>query len=552
MNRYSVLLIVLLMSLPIFSQIEGTTERPTNVQDHTDEFEIINLTINSFDSDFGVAYVGKDKILFSSTREDKDNRNKKWKGNGQRFLNFYVGDVDESGNVTSYESLKGNANTRYHESNAVYNKERTRVFFTRNSYYKNKKFLSTTREMKLSIYIADVDENGEWNNIVPFPYNSNEYSNGHPTLSLDGKTMYFTSNMPGTVGKTDIFKVAIKETGTFTLPENLGGNVNTPGREMFPFIAADGTLYFSSDYHEGMGKLDIFKTDSDELELAAIQNIGEPFNSRRDDFAFMLSANLNEGYFSSNRPNGKGDDDIYYFASNKLKPVVEEEPVPIVCNNTILGVITSAANSEVLSGSLVEILDMEGKTLYKIKVGEDGLFSYETPCSTKYLVKASKTLFINKEISVKTTDIAGEEVTVNIALTPEVIKERGKIIIDIESIYFDYDSYKITNRAAIELEKVIAFMHKYPKVIVEGGSHTDCRGSNEYNMKLAEGRAQSTVHFIRNYGGIDSSRIYAKGYGETQPVNRCVDNAKPKCTEREHSLNRRTEFVLVNPDVLEE
>ena len=552
MNRYSVLLIVLLMSLPIFSQIEGTTERPTNVPDHTDEFEIINLTINSFDSDFGVAYIGKDKILFSSTREDKDNRNKKWKGNGQRFLNFYVGDVDESGNVTSYESLKGKANTRYHESNAVYNKERTRVYFTRNSYYKNKKFLSTTREMKLSIYIADVDENGEWNNIVPFPYNSNEYSNGHPTLSLDGKTMYFTSNMPGTVGKTDIFKVAIKETGTFTLPENLGGNVNTPGREMFPFIAADGTLYFSSDYHEGMGKLDIFKTDSDELELAAIQNIGEPFNSRRDDFAFMLSANLNEGYFSSNRPNGKGDDDIYYFASNKLQPVVEEEPIPIVCNNTILGVITSATNNELLSGSLVEILDMEGKTLYKIKVGEDGLFSYETPCSTKYLVKASKTLFINKEISVKTTDIAGEEVTVNIALTPEVIKERGKIIIDIESIYFDYDSYKITNRAAIELEKVIAFMHKYPKVIVEGGSHTDCRGSNEYNMKLAEGRAQSTVNFVRNYGGIDSSRIYAKGYGETQPVNRCVDNARPKCTEREHSLNRRTEFVLVNPDVLEE
>ncbi len=552
MNRYRTLLIILFMSLPVLSQIEGITERPINVPDHTDEFEITNLSVNSFDSDFGVTYFGKDKILFSSTREDNDNSDKKWKGNDQRFLNFYVGEVDDEGNVTTYESLKGKGNTRYHESSAAYNKERTRVYFTRNSFYKDKKFLSTTRIMKLSIYIADVDADGEWSNIVPFPYNSNEYSNGHPTLSLDGKTMYFTSDMPGTVGRTDIFKVDIKETGTFTLPENLGGNVNTPGKEMFPFIAADGTLYFSSDYHQGMGKLDIFKTDSDELELAAIQNIGLPFNSRRDDIAFVMNTNLLEGYFSSNRPNGRGDDDIYYFVSDKKVEEVVEEPIPIVCNNMIQGTITDISNGELLPGSLVEITDMKGITLYKVKVGEDGLFSYETPCSTEYVVKASKTLFMDKEIIIKTSDVVGQEIPANISLTPEVIKIQGKIVIDIESIYFEYDSYKITNRAAIELEKVIAFMHKYPAVIVEGGSHTDCRGSNPYNMTLSQGRAKSTVDFIRNYGGIEAKRIYAKGYGETQPVNRCVDNAKPRCTEKEHSLNRRTEFVLVNPEVLED
>jgi len=557
--KYKILSILLLFGLVIYSQAEGEDDdddKSKIIPDYSEAYTVSNLVINSFDSDFGVTYYGKDKILFSSSRKDDDNSSKKWKGNGQRFLNFYVGDLNKEGGteiVTSYSSLKGEGNTRFHESNATFNKEHTKVYFTRNNYYDDKRALSKNRQMKLSIYIADVDSEGNWYNIVPFPYNSKEYNNGHPTLSLDGKTMYFTSDMPGSIGKTDIFKVEIKETGTFTLPVNLGGNVNTPGREMFPFIAADGTLYFSSDHHKGVGKLDIFKTDSDELELAAIQNIGKPFNSRRDDFAFVLNNNMREGFFSSNRPKGRGDDDIYYFVSNKKQEIVKEEvKQDVVCKNTIKGVITDAADGAILVGSVVVISDMKGNTLYKAKVDTDGFFSYEADCDMKYTVLASKTLYMDNAKIVETSNIVGQNVTVNLGLTSEVIKRDGKIIIDIESIYFDYDSDKITKRASTELDKVIAFMYKYPKVIVEGGSHTDARGSAAYNMKLSQRRARSTVRYIIKNGAFDESRIFATGYGETQPVNRCKDGVIPRCSETEHALNRRTEFVVINPDALEE
>ena len=544
-------MLLLASSLVVFSQDPDDELESNNIPDYTEDYDLVNLSINSYDSDFGVAYFGKDKVIFSSTRKDSENSSKKWKGNNQRFLNFYMGELNEDGDVESYENLEGKGNSRFHESNAVFNKKRTKVYFTRNSYYQDKKILSRSRIMKLSIYIADVDEKGKWINIVPFPYNSEEYSNGHPTLSLDGKTMYFASDMPGSVGKTDIFKVDIKETGTFTLPVNLGGNVNTPGREMFPFIAADGTLYFSSDYHEGLGKLDIFKTDSDELELAAIQNIGEPFNTRRDDFSFVLNNNLREGFFSSNRPNGKGDDDIYYFESNKIFEVIEEIAEPeVVCENIIKGAVTDADSGEILPGSLVEIMDVKGNTLFKVKVGEDGYYEYDATCSTKYFVKGSKSLYITKEFLLETNSAVGQEMLADISLISEVVKRDGKIIIDIESIYFDYDSAEITPRAATELDKVIAFMDKYPKVIIEGGSHTDARGSNQYNMKLSQRRAKSTVGYIRFNGHFNEDRISARGYGETLLVNGCKDGVK--CQESEHALNRRTEFVLLNAEVLEE
>ncbi len=552
MKKNILLLFVLGLSILSFSQERDENENTHKIPDHSEEYKVSNLAINSIDSDFGASYYTKTEILFTSTRKDSDNSGKKWKGNNQRFLNFYVGEINDEGEVTSYESLKGEGNTRFHESNATFNRSYTKVYFTRNNFYQEKKGLSNKRIMKLSIYIADVDSQGKWHNIVPFPYNSEEYNNGHPTLSLDGKTMYFTSDMPGTVGKTDIFMVDIKDTGTFTVPLNLGGNVNTPGREMFPFIASDGTLYFSSDYHKGKGKLDIFKTDSDELELAAVQNIGEPFNSSRDDFAFVLNTNLLEGYFSSNRTQGKGDDDIYYFVSHKKKEiVVKEEPKIVVdCKNIIVGIITDNNDQNPISKSLVEIIDTEGNTVHKVKVGSDGRFKFEAKCSTTYIVKASKPLYLEKEITVFTTNFVGQEVDANISLVPEVKKRDGKIIIDIESIYFDFDDHHITPQAAVELDIVIAFMNKYPKVIIEGGSHTDSRGPASYNLKLSARRANSTVTYIKRNGQYDSTRISAHGYGETDLVNNCSDGVR--CSDDEHALNRRTEFVIKNPDILEE
>ena len=545
-----IVIVLFTFSLVSFAQEVDDTNSTKKIPNYSEDFEITNLSVNTIDSDFSVAYFRDNFIVFSSTREDESNRQKKWKGNNQRFLNFYKGEIDTNGDLISYENLTGEANSKFHESNAVFTKDYSKVYFTRNNFYLEKKGLSEKRKMKLAIYIADVDAAGKWHNIVPFPYNSKEYNNGHPTLSLDEKTMYFTSDMPGAIGKTDIFKVDITETGTFTVPVNLGGNVNTKGKEWYPFIAADGTLYFSSDYHDGLGKSDIFKTDSDELELAAIQNIGEPFNSNRDDFAFVLHDNLLEGYFSSNRPKGVGDDDIYYFRSNQKEEIVEEPEVEIICVNTIVGTVIDKSTNLPIAGSLVEIFNQKGDTLFSKKVRIDGKFYFETDCSATYIITANKSLYLDKEVIVTTTDVLDQEVDVTMDLTPEVVKRDGKIIIDIESIYFDFDDHRITPVAATELDKVIAFMDKYPKVIIEGGSHTDSRGRNAYNLALSKRRATSTVAYILRNGGYATSRIYAFGYGEEQLVNHCSNGVK--CSDIEHSLNRRTEFVIKNPSVLEE
>jgi outer membrane protein OmpA-like peptidoglycan-associated protein len=548
MRSLAVIIIGLFSLIGVHSQ-----DKDIVLAEREHEYKVRNVNFNTMDSDFGVTYYRDSMIIFSSTREYKDNSNKRWKGNGQRFLNFYIGKVEPNGDVKEFESVHGEGNTRYHEACATFSKDGKTVYFTRNNYYENKKGLSRDRKMKLAIYIADVSEDGSWHNIRPFPYNSEEYNNGHPTLSLDGKTMYFTSDMPGTVGGTDIFMVEITESGDFGVPKNLGGNVNTKGREMFPFIAADGTLYFSSDGHKGYGRLDIFKTDSDELELAAVQNLGEPFNSRRDDFAYVLNKNLLDGYFSSNRVGGKGDDDIYFFSSldrpKKEKPeIAETDDVP--CKSKVYGVVKDANDSSLLSGSTVTISDMEGKVLYKVKVSEDGHYSYEGECSQRYLITAHKALYLDEKKVITTGEEIGDDKEVNFSLTPEIVKRNGKILVDIDNIYFDFDSAEITKQAAVELEKVIALMRKYPKIRIEGSSHTDCRGSATYNMKLSERRAKSSVNFIINYGGIDPSRIYAKGYGESQILNGCVDGVK--CSDAEHAVNRRTEFEIINPEVLEE
>ena len=516
------------------------------------EYKVRNINVNTISSDFGVTYYKDSVIVFSSTRKSDDNSNRKWKGNNQRFLNFYIGKIDKNGDLKEFKSVGGEGNTKYHEACATFTSDGKRVYFTRNNYYKSKKGLSRDRKMKLAIYIADVKDDGSWYNIRPFPYNSEEYNNGHPTLSLDGKTMYFTSDMPGTIGKTDIFKVEITETGDFGVPENLGGSVNTPGREMFPFIAADGTLYFSSDGHKGYGRLDIFKTDSDELELAAVQNLGEPFNGHRDDFAFVLNKNLLDGYFSSNRVGGKGDDDIYFFSSLD-RPKRKEEIVEVdegTCETKIFGVVKDGNDQTLLNKAIVTLYDMDGKLLYKVKVKEDGTYSFKVDCKKRFLVKAHKALYLDEQKKVESGTEIGDDKELDFYLTPEIVKRDGKILLDIDNIYFDFDSAKITRQASVELEKVIALMRKYPKIRIEGSSHTDCRGSAEYNMKLSERRAQSSVDFIIQYGHIDSGRIYAKGYGETKPVNQCVDGVK--CTDEEYAKNRRTEFEIINPEVLDE
>jgi outer membrane protein OmpA-like peptidoglycan-associated protein len=550
---------IFLISIICISALFGQEGVPVQYDTIKQVFYIENLSLNSVDSDFGTAFFGEDQLVFSSAMKNKSNTNKKWEGTGQRFLNFYMGKIDDKGDVKEFQSMSVSSNSIYHESNAVFTKDKTKVYFTRNNYYGKKKNVERTntgRIMKIALFIADVDSEGNFYNIVPFPYNSNKYSTGHPALSPDEKTLYFTSDMKGTIGKTDIFKVSINDNNTFSKPVNLGDNINTPGREMFPYIASDGSLYFSSDGREGFGKLDIYKTLASEYDIAAVQNLGTPINSARDDFALIINPDNHRGYFSSNRIGGKGDDDIYFFydqyiLQQRVNDSIKKEEDILAKNPEIIPEITIAVvdekNKQNLGKTQINIIDDDtGEIVNKVNIDDTGQVTFEVENNKRYKIEAIKPLYKDKVIYVSTEDLAEPKIKRFISLTPETrLNSKNEVIVDLNPIYFDFDSDEITKLAAEELDKVVAMMEKYPNMIIEGASHTDSRGPNAYNQKLSERRAQSTVQYIKtNAANINPELIYAIGYGETKLVNHCSDGVR--CTESEHALNRRTEFVIVN------
>ena len=253
----------------------------------------------------------------------------------------------------------------------------------------------------------------------------------------------------------------------------------------------------------------------------------------KDDFAFIIDNNKKSGYFSSNREGGKGDDDIYYF--DELN--APETP----CAQVISGTVRDKSNGALLPGSLV-VLYKEGQKIESVIVGSDAAFYFQKmDCSTTYRVTGEKELYEGDEKTITTTEKADLELGLNLNLDPR-IAECQYDLYDINTIYFDLDKYYIRPDAAIELEKIVRVMNRCKDIDVVAGSHTDSRASHAYNVTLAQNRAQSTVDYIVSRG-IDATRITPKGFGETQLLNRCSDDVN--CSEGEHQVNRRTEFVIV-------
>jgi len=509
--------------------------------------ELHNLSVNTEYSDFG-AFHFKDSLYFSSTRPDATlSKQRLYKWNNQPFLDIYKGyEVSTKGSeksqliydISNAERLSV-INTKYHDASPVITKDGKTMYFTRDNY--DKKLISDKKgTVHLQLYKAEKVD-GQWVNVELLPFNNHAYSTGHPALSLDEKTLYFVSDMPGSVGQTDIYKVRILSDGKYGTPQNLGNTINTEGREMFPFISEDNILYFSSDGHLGLGALDIFSSKISNDSYEGIKNIGSPFNSRKDDFAYTYLPSKNYGYLSSNREGGKGDDDIYSFTIRK--PVVKD-----TCNQIVEGVVKDKFTGRLLPNSTVRLFDKKGNEIQKLVVGEDATFSFSLPCKESYKLTGVKPYYKPSEQNFLTGEGAGVLHTkkMNLELLDDFTYSQDKeIIIKINPIYFDLNKSDIRPDAALELDKVIRIMKKYPDLIVESGSHTDSRGSDAYNEKLSDRRAKSTVSYIISKG-ISSDRISGKGYGETQPVNKCVNRVW--CNEEAHQLNRRTEFVVVVKD----
>lgn len=500
-----------------------------------------NLSINTKYSDYG-GFITDNTVLFSSTRpKGLDPKGKIYARNNQPFYNIYKAKVlvlDKTKGITDLEDVKRlkKVNTKYHDANAIITKDGKTIYFTRDDY--DGKKLRTDNEglSQLKIYKATLVDN-TWKDIVELPFNNSQYSNRHPALSPDEKTLYYASDKPGGFGKTDIYKVAINEDGTYGEPENLGKEINTEGIEMFPYVGKDSTLYFSSNGHIGLGGLDVFESKiTANQKFSAVDNLGAPINSGKDDFAFTVNKKTKTGYFSSNRDGGKGDDDIYSFV------------VRVPCIQKVKGIIRDAKFKTPLEGAKLVIRNEENIVVKDTIVGLDGKFDFVLPCG-KYSAVATKEYYKQGKKEFITTSTEEIDVTLDLEIIEELTyNDKVELIVKINPIYFDYNRSAIRSDAALELDKVVSLMNKYPEMEILSSSHTDARGRESYNNFLSDRRAKSTVQYIINKG-ISPTRIFGKGFGETKLTNDCVDNDKHtnkvKCTEEQHQANRRTEFVII-------
>lgn len=610
--------------------LENTTYK-SRIEKNQPFFSLENLSLNTSSADFGGYYnSSQDQLYFLTARKKTAFVKKEWSWDAKRFLDVYKASVSQDQKLGDPERVS-KVNTKFHEGPLTFSPDGSKVYYTRNNISSGKKRRDGQRIQNLKIYIAKVDEKGKWVDEVEFPYNSTDYSIGHPAITRDGKTMYLVSDMPGGFGGADIYKVQIHEDGTFGEMVNLGKEINTEGQEMFPFIDSEGRLFFSTDGHPGLGGLDVFVALPDGDKTGKIHNLGLPVNSQYDDFAFSMSDDFKTGFLSSNREGGKGGDDIY--AVQLIRP--------FVFSITIKGTAKDKKGEKVPFAT-IELKDDAGNTIGSVKADENGAYSFEADYEKNYILEGTKkdyfdgnnraSTYTDEQVVIadvvlekdpglslyaiitdKKTGKPLEGVQINLvdnmtgksknitspatgdfreALFGKKLNDRGSYnlvlqkegyfsktvtyntlfdqpgqydihalldlsmdpevkdlseMIQINPINFDLNKYNIRPDAATELDKIVEVMNKYPNMVIELGSHTDCRASKAYNMKLSDRRAKASAEYIKKRI-TDPERIYGKGYGESRLLNHCEceGSVKSDCTEEEHEKNRRTEFKVIS------
>ncbi|MCH9660800.1 MAG: OmpA family protein [Bacteroidetes bacterium] len=484
-------------------------------------FEAKNLEdINTDASEFGGLLIGKD-FYFSSARNDA---RKKYHWDEQPFLDIYkakqVGNTIKNANL-----LAGDVNSKYHEGGVAVTTDGKRMYFDRNDYLNGKFDKSAEGINQINLYYTEwVD--GAWKGVFSLPFNSSEYSTGHPALSPDGNTLYFSSDMPGGNGESDLYKVAITGDG-FGTPERLSNDINTEGKEVFPYVASNGDLYFSSNGLVGLGGLDGFKAEANGSGFGMPINLGNGANSEADDFAFIYNPETETGFMSSNRKGGKGMHDIY--------GITAVEP-PCDVNMDIM--VINEYTKEPVFGARLDLYDNADNRLSSKTAGANGHGTFDAECEKEHIVQAVLAGFETNAVTVEASP--NGKLTRTIALRPiEAIIVDDKV--NLNPILFDYNKSDIIPQAAFELDRLVGIMKKYPNMIISVESHTDTRGKADYNRKLSDARAQSTVQYVISQG-IDASRISGQGFGLDRPAIDCGSN----CSDEDHQTNRRSEFIIVN------
>ena len=497
-------------------------------------------------STFSPAKYGSDMMVTAERGGKKKGDTYEW--TGRPFLDLMTVKSDGKGGWNKPEALKGTVNGDYHEGPAVLAPGDSVMYFTRDNYIKKKVGKSVADVVLLKIYKA-TKKDTVWTNITALPFNSNDFSCGHPALTADGNTMYFVSDMPGGIGGTDIW-IAAKSGDTWGTPVNAGRTINTPYNEMFPYLQRDSVLFFSSEGHYSLGGLDVFKTIKSNGEWSTPQNMKAPLNSSADDFGVLIKdTTVLSGYVSSNRASfDSGIDQIYTFIQN--------------LHFNLAGIVVDKEKQTPLEGAMVVITDKKtNMAIDSAATGADGSFAFALQPEMEYIVQATKQDFYT---DMKDVSTMGKTKSEDFNVKLELLTLWKPIVL--RNILYDFDKSNIRPDAAVQLEKLVKLMQDNPKINVELSSHCDIRANYDYNIKLSQHRADSAVAYIVSRG-IASARITAKGYGWTKPFKTTKDDNRasapagtelaPKFIraikdnheqEELHQLNRRTEFLVVKVD----
>ncbi|MEN1785752.1 MAG: OmpA family protein, partial [Bacteroidota bacterium] len=400
------------------------------------------------------------------------------------------------------------------------------------------KLKSKERVKHLDIFVSHQEESGEWGPAKEVAFNSVDYSNGHPVVSEDGKQLYFVSDMPGGFGNTDIYVVDIEEDGTYSDPKNLGPLVNSDRKEMFPSVTKEH-LYFASDRKSSLGGLDVYQSKlSESGEFERPMNMGEPFNSVKDDFSIMFKDD-EVGYFASNRLGGKGDDDIYYFEIERSTELNENQ-------NAISGQVFDAITKEPLANATVQLFDIKNMVIVEVDTDDEGRFKLENLISNhNYMMNVSRDNYQEVQMPIITKENMPIDLTQDLMPADAVVGNEGAKF-KTEAVYFDFDKHQIRDDAKEELDRLAAYLVENSNLKIKIESHTDSRGRASYNKYLSERRAQASKDYLLAQGVAEDQIVSAIGYGEEMLLNDCVDNSV--CSRAAHQLNRRSEFIFVTEE----
>jgi len=505
-------------------------------------YSIKNLKVNTEYTDMSPSLWGKGRVLFNSSKNSKRLVTKKESSLTRKkaLIETFSGYIDKDYEIVHTKRVKMDFDTEFNLSNVSFSRDLKTVYFTQNG---SREKRGTTAFLKL--YKASVSKTGQWSRIIELPFNGKKFNTAHPTLSDDGKSLYFASDRPGGYGRSDLYVVAVLGNGKYGKVRNLGANINSRYKDNFPEVN-NGVLYFSSDRPKGLGGLDIYMVPTSNLFMDPT-NLGLPMNSKYDDFSFVINGKTRKGYFTSNRPQGKGGADIYSF--------VQEDAIK-TCSQTINGVVLDVETNSIIKNAIVNIFDEEGKWLNRFSTAGDGKFRIKlNKCEKNYKLEATKKHYSKvyadiiyapdkKKHAVTMRIKADDAKTIAAAVNePKYLDvPDGDLFASVKNIDFLLNKYFLMKESSEQLNKVVQIMMDNPTIIVEFSAHTDSRGPDAFNLELTKQRAAEVIRYLTRKG-ISHNRLYGKGYGEKFPVNHCTNGVS--CSDLEHLANRRTEFVIL-------